>query len=124
MNPLSYQSLLKAMQVPISDQSQMSALLATLFNPRFIDIADTSLAIGETHRGAILRFTSNSAITVTLPTLSTLGSGFLFGFVPYGTGTVTFSGTTLGGTTSSGQNVLGSGMLLTTGEWLMSGVSA
>lgn len=121
MNPLSYQSLLKAMQVPISDQSQMSALLATLFNPRFIDIADTSLAIGETHRGAILRFTSNSAITVTLPVLD---SGFLFGFLPYGTGTITFSGTTLGGTTSSGQNVLGSGMLLTTGEWLMSGVSA
>lgn len=111
--------LLQMAQSSANDAQLLTWLVHSTFAARLLPISSTAITINETHRGGILRFTSNSPITVTLP--MTLDPGFLFSFIPYGSGAISFSGTTIGGTGSGGQYISGSCLLLDTGEWLVSG---
>ncbi len=96
----------------------MLSVIDTMFQPREITFSGTALTIDDSYRGAIIRFTSASAVTVTLP--STLTPGFMFSFVPYGAGAISFSGTTLGERVPL-VNYAGFLLLMSTGEWLIIG---
>lgn len=126
MAVLSFNKLRQLCGNPQLDGQQMLTIVDSIFKPRYIVVADTTLTIGDDHRGAILRFTSASAITVTLPTTYANDDGFLFGFIQYGAGQITFAsaGTIRGGVHSSAQYSQGAGELIDNGEWLMTGVSA
>lgn len=119
MTSLDFSTLRRTAGNPQNDGQQMLAILDTMFQPREVVFSGTSLTIDESHRGAVIRFTSASAVTVTLPAL---GAGFAFSFLQYGVGTISFTGgTTLNGTGSAGQYQLGSCWLMSTGEWLVIG---
>lgn len=67
-----------------------------------ISSAATSLSLSSTHNGRTIVFSSNSPITVTVPT--GLGAGFCVTVIQSGTGVVTFSAS--GTTLNSFQNLL------------------
>lgn len=100
-------------------QDAMGDLISSIFVPRYVTVAGTTLTLTEEHRGARIIFTSGSAVTVTVP--DTLEAGFMASFVFLGAGTVTFTGADLGGTTSGGQNKAAMLERLPTGDWFLSG---
>jgi hypothetical protein len=67
-----------------------------------ISDSNTSRTLGASDNGKIIKFTSASAITVTVP--SGLGSGFSVTVIQYGAGQVSFttSGTTINNRQSHG----------------------
>jgi hypothetical protein len=98
------------------------ALIHTMFAPRIIRFAGTALTLRPEHGGAMILCTSASAVTVTLPAKGQgLGPGFLTTLVQFGAGAITYSGTHVGGTTTSAQNTLSSALVIDDGSWFVYG---
>lgn len=97
----------------------LSLLIQTVFAPRFIRTPDAALTLTAKMAGACFLVTSESPVTVTLPT--GMESGFMCSFLPIGSGTITFSGSVVGGTTSGGQYKMCSALVLDDLSWILLG---
>lgn len=101
----------------------LSDLIETIYRLRIIRLptTTTALTLDRTHIGALILSTSASAVTVTLPT-GTLGNGFLTSVLVLGAGSVTFSGTHVGGS-SAATGIIANAMTLDDGSWYVGGAS-
>lgn len=104
--------------------------LGELTNTQWEVEAGTTLTLSEADRGKSIRFTSNSPITVTLPSAVIGAPGFTVELIPWGTGQITVAGD--GFTPKSGGSELKSARQygpmfvrqVTVSDWLVTGEKA
>lgn len=72
-------------------KAALDALSAVRAAQAPVEVAGTSLTLGAAHKGRVVKFTSDSNITVTLPQQSTeaLAEGYVATLIPIGDGSIT-----------------------------------